>query len=321
MDERNQHIRLGLCCIFKEQPIKFRSTTASALSKLSRARQLEKVSALCLENSHNLLRAVTKVHELDFGAFRVLSPLFPRMTHPDVGYDLQDLADREQILALLKKVYRFREEKKLRMSFHPDQFIVLASPKRDVYDSAVRELNYQAWLSELIGAEIINVHIGGVYGDKEKTLHRFARRYRKLPSAIRARLTVENDDRSYTPADLHPLCMEEGIGLVYDVHHHRCNPDELSIEEATEKSMESWTARKEEPYFHISSPREGWSSKNCRPHADYIDPRDFPKAWEKLDFTLDVEAKAKELAVCHFQACLQHRTKTGSQKQGQVPPG
>jgi UV DNA damage endonuclease len=85
--------------------------------------------------------------------------------------------------------------------------------------------------------------------------------------------------------------------LVYDIHHHRCNPDGLSVAEATEISVKTWGARKQEPYFHISSPKFGWDGGNPKPHSDYIEINDFPKEWFKLDFTLDVEAKAKELAV------------------------
>ena len=32
-------------------------------------------------------------------------------------------------------------------------------------------------------------------------------------------------------------------------------------------------------------------------HHDYIDPGDFPECWLNLDITVEVEAKAKELAV------------------------
>jgi len=32
-------------------------------------------------------------------------------------------------------------------------------------------------------------------------------------------------------------------------------------------------------------------------HHDYIDLKDFPTEWRKLDITVEVEAKAKELAV------------------------
>jgi len=52
----------------------------------------------------------------------------------------------------------------------------------------------------------------------------------------------------------------------------------------------------------IAAPREGWGSGKPKPHADYIDIEDFPGEWLSLDcdFTLDIEAKAKELAVTRF---------------------
>jgi UV DNA damage endonuclease len=109
------------------------------------------------------------------------------------------------------------------------------------------------------------------------------------------RLALENDDRSFTPRSLLPLCERSGLPLVYDVHHHRCLPDGLSVNEATELAFGTWRGR--EPYAHLSSPRGGWTGPNNRAHADYIDPADFPEAWRGRTMTIDVEAKAKERAV------------------------
>jgi UV DNA damage endonuclease len=89
---------------------------------------------------------------------------------------------------------------------------------------------------------------------------------------------------------------------VYDVHHHRCKADGLSVAEATGRAAATWGAR--EPYFHISSPREGWSGGDPRPHADYIDPADVPREWLGMSATVDVEAKAKERAVVALVAEL-----------------
>jgi UV DNA damage endonuclease len=85
--------------------------------------------------------------------------------------------------------------------------------------------------------------------------------------------------------------------MVYDVHHHRCNPDAYSVEEATAHAMETWLQLGREPYFHVSSPKNGWQKGSPKPHADYIDPADFPSCWRGKKITVDVEAKAKELAV------------------------
>ncbi|WP_083843585.1 hypothetical protein [Desulfobacter postgatei] len=115
-----------------------------------------------------------------------------------------------------------------------------------------------------------------------------------LKDSVRRRLTLENDDRSYSPIDLLPVCSKLNIPMVYDVHHHRCLPDTLSIDEVTQKSMKTWDR---EPLFHLSSPKDGWNSTNPRKHHDYIDINDFPKEWLSLDITVEVEAKGKELAI------------------------
>ncbi|HDR13906.1 MAG TPA: UV DNA damage repair endonuclease UvsE, partial [Desulfobacteraceae bacterium] len=101
-----------------------------------------------------------------------------------------------------------------------------------------------------------------------------------------------------------PLCRQLHIPLVYDVHHHRCNPDGLTVDEATDLATDTWGDRGGELWAHISSPKQGWKGLKPRLHADYIDPEDFPDCWRGLPMTIDVEAKAKELAVLRLIADL-----------------
>lgn len=290
-------MRFGLCCLFKNEPVSFRTTTVKTLSSMCCDEQLRKLSEICLDNTRQLLKALESVHKLGIGAFRIMSPLFPRMTHPDVGYVLTELPDGDAIAQLLALNRAFAEEHDIRLSFHPDQFVVLSSPNPIVVYNSVKELEYQGELSETLGADVINIHAGGVYGDKLSALRRLCEVITALPASVRDRLTLENDDISYTVRDLLPVCEKLSIPLVYDVHHHRCNPDGLSIEEATSLSAKTWCRAGREQYCHISSPRAGWDGGNSRPHADYIDPADFPECWIGREMTLDVEAKAKELAV------------------------
>jgi UV DNA damage endonuclease len=219
------------------------------------------------------------------------------MTHPEVGYALTDLPGGEAIASTLDAVRDCARNCDIRLSFHPDQFVVLSSPNRRVVDNSVAELAYQGWLAEQVGAESINIHAGGVYGDKAGALARLAAVIADLPPTVTSRLTLENDDISYTVRDLLPLCEQLGIPLVYDVHHHRCNPDGLTIEEATSLAGETWRRAGREQYCHISSPKNGWGGGDPKPHADYVDPADFPACWLSREMTVDVEAKAKELAV------------------------
>ncbi|MBE0582329.1 MAG: UV DNA damage repair endonuclease UvsE [Desulfofustis sp.] len=290
-------MRLGLCCLFKNEPVRFRTTTATALANRARPAQLLKLSEICRSNAENLLLAVQTIRRLGIGAFRIMSPLFPRMTHPQVGYRLEQLDDGETIGRLLEATRSYARQHEIRLSFHPDQFVVLSSPHPEVVANSVRELEYQAFLAEAVGAEVINLHAGGVYGDKQLALQRLRRVVDKLPQPIRSRLTLENDDISYSVSDLLPVCEELSLPLVYDVHHHRCLPDGLSVEEATRLAGETWDRLGREQYCHLSSPQAGWAGANLKPHADYIDPADLPICWLERPMTVDIEAKAKELAI------------------------
>ena len=152
---------------------------------------------------------------------------------------------------------------------------------------------------------MINIHGGGAYEDKESALERFRKSFDRLSTCVKKRLTVENDDRVYTPRDLLPLCKNLGIPLVYDIHHHRCNPDQWTEEEATNQALGTWNR---EPLFHISSPMEGWKGPKPRRHHEYIKLRDFPSFWNELTMTVEVEAKAKEVAVKRLRQGLIRRS-------------
>lgn len=294
-------IRFGLCCIFKEQPIKFRQTTATYLAKGSDREQKERLAELCLINAETLLKALEFCRHNKIGSFRVNSQILPLKTHPDVGYDIHDLPGSDAILQAFKACGEFSLKNDIRTTFHPDQFIVLSSPNPDVVKRSIADLKYQAQVAQWVNADVINIHAGGVYGDKSSALKRLAQTIETLPDAVRQRLTLENDDRSYSPRDLLPVCRDMNIPLVYDVHHHRCLADDLSIEEATQRCLDTWNR---EPLFHISSPRDGWDASNTKTHHDFIDINDVPPLWIPMDITVEVEAKAKEVAIQKLMADL-----------------
>jgi UV DNA damage endonuclease len=295
-------VRLGLCCQFVGQAIAFRRLTATALGRCERAEQLRRLAAVCRHNAAALGQALAYCESQGIGAFRVNSQILPLCTHPEVGYRAEDLPGSAALVATFRQCGRFAADRGLRLSFHPDQFVVLSSPDEGVRDRSLAELRYQAQVAEWIGADVINIHAGGAYGDKPSALARLGQVLAALPTEIHGRLTLENDDRVYTPAELLPVCRSAGVPLAYDVHHHRCLQDELSVDKATQAALSTWGQR--EPLFHLSSPRDGWTSSNPSFHADDIDQRDFPACWRGLSVTIDVEAKAKELAVLRLRQAL-----------------
>ncbi|PKM98715.1 MAG: UV DNA damage repair endonuclease UvsE [Elusimicrobia bacterium HGW-Elusimicrobia-3] len=292
-------IRLGLCCKFNEEPISFRTATATHVLKLTPKARAEKLAGICQDNAAALKRALDYCAANGIGSFRVNSQLLPLKTHPRAGYDLKDLPGGPGTVSVFKACGRQAKALGLRLTFHPDQFVLLSSPTASVTAASLLELEYQAEAAEWTGADVINIHGGGAYGDKPAALGRLAAALKRLSRRARARLALENDDRTYSPADLLPFCREHGLPFVYDVHHHRCLPDGLSVEQATSQALATWGGR--EPLFHLSSPREGWKGSDPRPHHDYIDIKDFPACWRKLNITVEVEAKAKETAIARLR--------------------
>lgn len=292
-------IRLGLCCKFHEEPIHFRTATATHVLTLSPAARAAKLAGICRDNAAALQRTLDYCAANGIGSFRVNSQLLPLKTHPRAGYELKDLPGGAEIVSAFKAGGLRAESLGLRVTFHPDQFVLLSSPTDSVTRASLLELEYQAEAADWTGADVINIHGGGAYGDKAAALRRLAAALKRLSRRARARLALENDDRTYSPADLLPFCREHRLPFVYDVHHHRCLPDALSVEEATRLALATWGGR--EPLFHLSSPRDGWKGADPRPHHDYIDIKDFPACWRKLDITVEVEAKAKETAIARLR--------------------
>src|SRR5438309_3050625 len=96
-------IRLGLCCIFRDQPIKFASTTAAAIGRMNRAEGLAKLARLCMANADALLASLRFCAENGIGCFRINSQILPLKTHPQYGYGIEDLPGGDEM------VDRFRE--------------------------------------------------------------------------------------------------------------------------------------------------------------------------------------------------------------------
>lgn len=297
-------LRLGLCCQFVREPIKFRTTTATAMLRLQRPERLSRLAQLCCANADALMASLEFCAQNGIGAFRINSQILPVKTHPGVGYQIEELPGAEGIVGRLVECGRFAQANDVRLSFHPDQFVVLNSPNPRTLEHSVAELSYQAEVAGWVGADTINIHGGGAYGDKSEALAALRRNIEGLPNPVRMLLTLENDDKIYSPSDLLPICADTGVPLVYDVHHHRCLPDGASVAEITDRARMTWRT---EPLFHISSPLEGWDGLRPQRHHDFIDVGDFPSEWLGWPLTVEVEAKAKELAVAKLIEDLSRR--------------
>lgn len=293
-----------MCCTFKAAPIHFRTTTARYCTGLDDVRRAAFLKEIALDNGAALAAAIEWCIAHRVGAFRINSGLLPLYTHPELGYRLEQIDPSGEAERKLRAAGELAQRGDIRLSFHPDPFVRPGSPRRGVVERSLEELEYQSFVADLVSAEQVTLHAGSAADGKQVGLDRLRRGLDRLSESARSRVVLENDDRAFSVEDLLPLCRSAGFPLAYDVHHHRCHPDRLSIEEATDAAAETWGER--EPWAHLSSPLGGWEAAEPRRHADYLQPSDFPRCWIGRRLTIDIEAKAKELAVLRLSSWLAH---------------
>jgi UV DNA damage endonuclease len=103
MQNRKSGIRWGLCCLFREEPIRFAVRQATHLARFDRSFQLALLSATLLANGQALLAAITYCGNNGIESFPVNSRIFPLKTHPTIGYRMTDLPNHAAIERLCRQ--------------------------------------------------------------------------------------------------------------------------------------------------------------------------------------------------------------------------
>ncbi|SPO36600.1 related to UV-endonuclease UVE-1 [Pseudozyma flocculosa] len=224
---------------------------------------------------------------------RLSSEVFPFASHAKYGYSLK-YAERE-----LRNAGDLARKLGHRLTMHPGQFTQLGSPRPEVIEAAIRDLNSHCEMLDLMGMDqdsVMIIHGGGVFGDRQATLARIKETYTtRLSDNVKARLVLENDEMAYSADELLPLCKELSIPLVFDFHHDLLRPSARPPSELLPEIQEIWRKRGIRPKYHLSEPRPGASNlRERRAHSDRCGelPPDLP-----ADAHLMIEAKDKEQAV------------------------
>jgi UV DNA damage endonuclease len=259
------------------------------------------VSKLVKQNLTDLLVILLWNHKNGIKVYRMSSDLFPWMSE----YKFEDLPDYKDIVDAASAVGRFVEIYDLRLSFHPGQFDVLASPNPEVVRKTIYDLDQHARIMDMMGLPqdyraAINIHVGGSYGDKCSALERFCENFKRLAPSTQARLVVENDDK---PSQFGVIDLFDGIHRVvgcpitFDHFHHRFCTNNISAEEAATLAASTWGSII--PLQHYSSSKALYEDSKAinRSHADYI-YETIPDYGFEVD--IEVEAKAKDLAVFRY---------------------
>ena len=255
--------------------------------------------------------------EHDIRYFRISSGTVTLASHPIIDVDWQrHFADQ------LATIGDFIIGHDMRINVHPGQYTLLNSPKPDVVERSIAELVYHAELLDLMGLDDTNkiqIHTGGVYGEKEQAIQRFIDTYATLSSRVRARLVIENDERQYSLRDnliIHEAC---GIPLLFDTFHHSILNNGESLPEAFDLFMPTWNDHGT-PMMDYSSQH---GERRTGAHTMSIDLDDFAKVIDDLDdrdVDIMLEIKDKEQSALKANEWLRSRQRHRSDERSPASP-
>lgn len=308
-----------------------RTMTYTNFAKLpDREAAVVRLVRIAQENLRHTLRLLSHCKHSDIHLYRLTSRLIPLATH-------EGLADWDSYAALaddFAAVGAYVRANGIRVSFHPDHFTVFSTPRPEVLRNSVKDIKHHVRMLELMGLDeraTCNIHVGGAYGDKEAAGRRFLTQFGALEPRLIRRMTLENDDKTFTAPETLRISEEAGVPMVLDIHHHAVNnPEGIASESLWDRIQDTWrrfgwNARRAEgrgepkvttadvlaaaaepprshplpPKIHVSTPK---SPADPRGHADYIDPGpllDFLRAIAGSTPAVDVmiEAKRKDEAL------------------------
>lgn len=284
----------GYACICMTLQEKGIQTGRSLIQKTFNEKGINYVSELAFKNVTDLKKVIEWNIANNFNVFRVTSDLFPWWSK----YSLTDLPHFSHITQILKEIGDLCNNK-LRLSFHPDHFVKLASDNPEIVENSIKEIDRHSLIFDLMGFapshyNKINIHIGGNYNDKMATLNKFCSNFKKLSESSQKRLTVENDDKKalYNVDDLYKYVFEIiGTPIVFDYHHHKIYNGGMEEQVAFDMAYKTWDCI---PIFHYSESCD----HNIRAHSDYV--KNVPNMYNR-DVYIMVEAKAKDLAVIELR--------------------
>lgn len=233
---------------------------------------------------------------------RIGSGLVPFASHEINVFDWLNYFQRE-----FKTVGTYIKKNNIRISMHPDQFIVLNSNNPEIVKKSIKEINYHCRVLDAMKLNQeakVQIHIGGIYGEKEKSMQRFIENYAKLNSSIKKRLVVENDHVSYSLKDCLFINKKNKIPVVFDVLHHQCLNNGETIYQAIKKAEKTWNKKDGKIMVDYSIQKKG---KKKGVHAESINMalfNDFLKQIKGINCDIMLEIKDKEKSALKAAAAI-----------------
>ena len=294
-------------------------TTLAWAKRQTRSVAEDKVMEVATRNithTHNLIKKVSTL-EPELRMVRLTSDMLSFYTEPSWKDFWQTTDVQNELARLFAPIGETARANDVRLSFHPDQFVVLASDRDEVVNKSIEEFEYHCDMVRMMGYGKtfqdfkVNVHISGRRGPQG-----IRDVYNRLSPEARNTLTLENEE--YTHGLLDCLSLSDLVPTVLDIHHNWIREGEYiqPTDPIVQRVIDSW--RGVRPTMHYSVSREdvlgdfsvtdrpelelllenGYSKQKLRAHSDYMwsdAVNDWAKThWDWADIM--VEAKAKNLA-------------------------
>jgi UV DNA damage endonuclease len=224
--------------------------------------------------------------------FRIGSGLIPFASH-----EICKICWQSYFLKELKEIGNFIKKHHMRISMHPDQFVLINAKDSLIVKRSIRELEYHTQVLDLMSLDRtakIQIHAGGVYNDKNASIKRFVESYRSLDKRIKNRLVIENDDHLYSVNDCMNIHNLTSIPILFDSFHHEIFNNGESLSDALSLCASTWK-KSDGPVMVDYSSQSPGSKKGA--HATHIDGNHFLSFLNnvnRIDFDLMLEIKDKE---------------------------
>ena len=247
----------------------------------------------CIEYNLNCLLEILHYninHGLYF--FRISSDIIPFASHPIFQFQWKDCFSKR-----LNELGNLIKENGIRISMHPDQFVLLNSYIPSIINNSIKELDYQSGFLDELGLDCtakIQIHIGGVYENKEESIKRFIETYKtSLSNKIKSRLVIENDDYRFDLFDCLRISKEIGIPVILDIFHNDCL-GQIQVRDAIKFAAETW--QNVDGILMIDYSHQEPNSRKGK-HSNTLNLDLFEKFISNtngIDFDLMLEVKDKE---------------------------
>ncbi len=279
-------MKIGYPCINRTLPCQGNKTFR--LKSYSKERFIDTI-----ENNLSCLKEMLEFnlrHTILF--FRISSDIIPFASHP-----VQTVDWKHHFKDIFDEIGSFIKKNRMRISMHPDQFIVLNTKKDDVLQRSIQELEYHATFLDALGLDRtakIQLHVGGVYGDKQESMNRFVKHFDLVSKNVKQRLVIENDERSYMVKDCLFISDQLNIPVLLDVFHHLIYNNGESVQEVLREIKKTWKHSDGIPMIDYSSQEKNQKIGKHAQHIDRIDFSRFLKDSKDFDIDIMLEIKDKE---------------------------